>query len=315
MAQESQFFDEMILKRRPPIPDLLYHYTTIEGLLGIVKTGRLWLSHIKYLNDAREHELLWQLLAQRIEQRIQEADLPPGSPERKRLESLLEFRAPAETFVCSFTDDGGDRLSQWRGYASSCVGFSIGISGLALEEVVKQFNEGQENYQRLAASVQPVIYLGDDDARRFDEIIDNAWKPPVEHPLAPADRMFTSLMSAFAWVYKHSSFREEQEWRLSVSSFPFSPARPANELSPAMKRLVYGPVEPAPGLCFRPGKSLLIPYREVDVRKIDPKFIKRITMGPAPHPELSEKSVNDLCRSVGLQHVEFKTSDVPYRNW
>lgn len=33
---------------------LLYHYTTAEGLLGIVETGRIFASHILYQNDRSE---------------------------------------------------------------------------------------------------------------------------------------------------------------------------------------------------------------------------------------------------------------------
>ncbi len=32
-------------------PELLYHYTTQEGLLGIFDTQEIWATHIRYLND------------------------------------------------------------------------------------------------------------------------------------------------------------------------------------------------------------------------------------------------------------------------
>ena len=34
---------------------LLYHYTTAEGLEGIVSSHQLWATNIHYLNDAEEH--------------------------------------------------------------------------------------------------------------------------------------------------------------------------------------------------------------------------------------------------------------------
>jgi hypothetical protein len=40
------------LYRQPP--DILYHYTTQPGLLGIIRTQEIWASHTQYLNDARE---------------------------------------------------------------------------------------------------------------------------------------------------------------------------------------------------------------------------------------------------------------------
>jgi hypothetical protein len=32
----------------------LYHYTTADGLLGIIQTGQVWATNILYLNDASE---------------------------------------------------------------------------------------------------------------------------------------------------------------------------------------------------------------------------------------------------------------------
>jgi hypothetical protein len=42
-------------KRHQYIPnDTLYHYTTIHGLEGILKSGKLWMTKAEYLNDSTE---------------------------------------------------------------------------------------------------------------------------------------------------------------------------------------------------------------------------------------------------------------------
>src|SRR5690348_14647947 len=35
-------------------PDLVWHYTSAEGLLGILNSGHLWATHIQYLDDPQE---------------------------------------------------------------------------------------------------------------------------------------------------------------------------------------------------------------------------------------------------------------------
>jgi len=313
MSAAHQMFDEMTLQKRKPIPDVLYHYTTMEGLLGIVRTGKLWLSHIKYLNDSLEYEFLWNLLKVRVDRRIRtSAQLEKA--ERERLLSLLGFRADLETFVASFSADGGDRLSQWRGYCPNGIGFSIGFSGLLLEDFVNQHNSDPVP-SKLTASVMPIQYLSEDDAEKFDEIIVGGWKSPVESPGLTKERMFSTLMSAFAWAYKHNSFKEENEWRLTLSSFSLPPPKPRHELSPAVERILYGPENPIPGLSFRPGKSMLIPYREINLRKLETDFIKRITIGPTPHKDLSLKAVEELLRSHGHTNFQIEHSNAPYRHW
>jgi hypothetical protein len=41
-----------ILYRTPP--PVLYHYTTQQGILGIIRDKEIWASHTQYLNDVRE---------------------------------------------------------------------------------------------------------------------------------------------------------------------------------------------------------------------------------------------------------------------
>lgn len=36
-------------------PQVLYHYTTREGLNGILSTGGVWATNIRFLNDASEY--------------------------------------------------------------------------------------------------------------------------------------------------------------------------------------------------------------------------------------------------------------------
>jgi hypothetical protein len=36
-------------------PKALYHYTSQAGLIGIVKSMKLWATSIRYLNDSREY--------------------------------------------------------------------------------------------------------------------------------------------------------------------------------------------------------------------------------------------------------------------
>jgi len=50
-------------------PDgLLYHYTTPEGLLGILgdKDKKIWATHYRYLNDASEGQIVSKLLFQEL---------------------------------------------------------------------------------------------------------------------------------------------------------------------------------------------------------------------------------------------------------
>ena len=68
---------------------------------------------------------------------------------------------------------------------------------------------------------------------------------------------------------------------------------------------------------FREGKSFLIPYIEFGLegknKKID--CLESVIVGPTPHPELSEQSINDLVDQHCVGYGVTFCSKIPFRNW
>ena len=50
-------------------PDILYHYTSQKGLLGILKDNKLWMTNILYLNDSSAYRHTIYLLKSEVEER------------------------------------------------------------------------------------------------------------------------------------------------------------------------------------------------------------------------------------------------------
>ena len=97
------------------------------GLKGILQTGCLWASHIKYLNDSLEYEFIWQIIRSRIDKKL-DCSVTVSQDQRERLQAILDHKHEAEIYVASFSDDNGDQLNQWRGYCPTGIGFSVGFS-------------------------------------------------------------------------------------------------------------------------------------------------------------------------------------------
>jgi hypothetical protein len=73
-----------------PIPELpLYHYTSLEGLLGICASKSLRATHIAHLNDSNELTLAVELLEGLVKQRLLLPNLDAG--DRKCLTQLSEW--------------------------------------------------------------------------------------------------------------------------------------------------------------------------------------------------------------------------------
>ena len=107
----------------PKHGESLYHYTDLNGLLGIVGSHQLWLTDARYSNDEEEMDYGYDTADKVIEslrlgadaQKVQYLDLVTNNLESSESESV---------FVCCFCTKG-DLLSQWRSYAANGTGVSL----------------------------------------------------------------------------------------------------------------------------------------------------------------------------------------------
>ncbi len=49
----------------------LYHYTTQDGLRGIIKSRSLWFTNIFYINDASEFNYIFKLVQEELNLKVQ----------------------------------------------------------------------------------------------------------------------------------------------------------------------------------------------------------------------------------------------------
>jgi hypothetical protein len=97
----------------------LYHYTSVNGLRGIVDSGNIWATHLGFLND------LWEGRAAASDDAF-----------RARLEET-DRRSPL--FIASFCRHQephqlkNGMLSQWRGYAGEGGGYCVVFDEEALD--------------------------------------------------------------------------------------------------------------------------------------------------------------------------------------
>lgn len=152
-------------------PPELFHYTSLDGLAGIVNSRSIWASKISHLNDAAEF-LLTLDRAQRLVRKLEVV----GWIEEELLNLLDALRhGPGNLFVFSLTENG-DQLSQWRGYTSPGSGYSIGFSRQFLAAACRSWN----------LTLGPCCYESETQHRIVEDIVTAAVKsrlklePPEE---------------------------------------------------------------------------------------------------------------------------------------
>jgi Protein of unknown function (DUF2971) len=264
----------------------LAHYTSGEGLLGIVGSMSIRASHIFFLNDSTEYRLTSDHLKGMVPRINSLRTLAAGAPDLTRaLESLnprQRGRHPS-VFVVSFSEHWDD-LSQWRGYTSPGDGYSIVFDFPSLQRAA--IAEGWR--------LEPCVYS--------DEL--DVLLPPIVEQMYVgfSTGRFGSVDEAMEWLLaqmlpltprvKHSGFSHEREWRL---------------ISPMLDEL-------SETFLFRSGQSYLVPY--VNFRLEDPARhpVIHINVGPGPNSALAGEAVGLFIVQHGV-NCGYGISGVPYRPW
>lgn len=277
-------------------PDILYHYTSQSGLLGIFKEKKIWATNIRYLNDAKEFAYTTDLALDVLQKK-------KGDIERdlsKMVRSLLKSPETTPVFVVSFSSQK-DQLSQWRGYCPETGGFNIGFDSEKLKDLAQKQgfllsrciyeSKEQKNIIKKAIDVACRSMNESDSsqntASRFD--LDSYLKRIGETRLT-----FALEILLLGPIFKDPSFSQEEEWRL-IST-------PA-----AIKKME---------IKFREGRSMIVPYVEFDLsRHVTGMPIKEIIVGPTPNNQLSNISVQEILAINEVESCQVYCSEVPYRTW
>lgn len=315
---------------------LLYHYTTIVGLKGIIESQQIHATSIAYLNDAEEHtgffdRRLPRLIAQPVKDAIQEAMQSPtgrsaidkaGGPESAEAELHAVFLRTVKDATLSFNDpyvasfsslpkhDAVDGLlSQWRAYGPD-GGYAVVFDSAGLEALLKT---------EPAVFHHQLITWGDVDY--YDqETPDQARHPETqqyEKLVQQATRSFTlsgnesdlepllDPLTLLSVLHKHRGFREEEEVRIVI-------LRAKSEVEHLSRE--NGDSRPLRPIQFRPKNGMLIPYIELFGKDLgtDAKLpIKQVIVGPHADRDKRRISVENLLRQNSID-AEVTVSSIPY---
>jgi hypothetical protein len=281
--------------------DLLYHYTDVLGLLGILESQRLWASNAAYLNDPTELLHARAVYREWLGARSDDGIAKELLGHVQVIDSLLEQMF--HVFVACFCRKG-DVLSQWRGYGSSGRGFAIGLDRQTIG--IRTPRAAPINF-----FVARVVYDRDEQKAELSALLD-----PTLNALTQMERdngaqsARTVMMARLGELqrgcllklvtFKHPAYEAEEEWR-AIS--------------------IYERDVPAGELHFRGQGALLVPYVKLDLSPSAGHQTGRIPIteviyGPTMHPQLTEKSLRLLLDKHGYPwtHTAIRGSEIPLRS-
>lgn len=324
------------MQKPSEVYEKLYHYTTWDGLLGILQTQTLWATHYKFLNDYSELVLFRDKLISLNHPCVLESyeTLIEQSPDiRQRINhegGLTQFvqhdaeavadalyRATGdEIYILSFCGqhknpnvNSNGLLSQWRGYGTG-GGIALVFDTQKLEKLLQL---EADRFEYNACLIADLIY-SDDEKRFKEELSDDLSiiRNFVRHLVNPANLRnqqqagdFKNYLSFIKCIsrYKHHGFREENEVRIvtlpAVSNQKL--LKSANSSGVTLK--------PEKERKFRQKNGQHIPYIELfDSSDIDLP-IEKIIVGPHKEKETRASALRVMLRKT---EIEITCSDIPY---
>jgi Protein of unknown function (DUF2971) len=304
------------LSRSQP-PETIFHYTTAAGVLGIVKSNRLWASDVLYMNDSTEVEYGRQLIIEVAAAVGGEAKSPMAQTLCKSIDTVLyPIGMIGGGFYAACFCEEGDLLSQWRGYAGGVGGYSLGFK-------VRDFQRWRESTPERRFVLRPVVYDPAEQrelVRAFLLDIDAALAELLAGGLAAREQEVHAI--AYATIQrqmlecmltmKNPAFKEEREWRLIHHRSGFTR-------------------EPEAVVDYRPTRSFIVPYVALDITPMGPEVLEHVPVahqsevrahnrvplatvivGPSAHPEAAAAAIRTMLRDLHM-NADVINSRVPIR--
>ena len=221
---------------------ILYHYTTLAGLRGILKSRALWYGHIYSLNDPMEIQYGLSIVSEVLKEQIEEATKEGREIHKDFLvelneQSSLYFGSMFHAFVTSFCENG-DLLSQWRAYSAQGGGYCLGLEFSDRTRVIAEKKKDRitlsepdsEEKLLLRPYLRKVVYQKEEQknlVRTYASEVAEAAFRAIQHSdieqafghsrksaIAVLALQATNVLDDLALSFKQSAFQEEQEWRL-----------------------------------------------------------------------------------------------------
>lgn len=284
------------------LPKTLFHYTNSAGMMGIIKSGRLWATNYRYLNDYSEIDYGMKLFEKIVSDvRAENKNEVVDEFLQRSLRSANAFNGMFDLYITCFCARD-DLLNQWRVYAGLDSGFALGFDVGQIGARRKQSNIFQNFLLRkviydtklqrelMLEALTGVISILEDQTK-------GASIEESSNLIALACKFLRNDISEFLMCFKNPAFEVEEEWRLIFAI----EGRDDKELS------------------FRDGVYGITPYVSLDISpdvgfNRDRLPLTKITHGPSRNGENILYAVNKMLRAHDFHiSVEVLGSDLPVR--
>ena len=298
----KRFLKKYVL--RHPEENKLFHYTTIDGLFGIIQTNDMYVSHVRYLNDVSEVKHGQEMAIRTLRKLATKLRFGEFSKVLEQAAGMLSKEGVKDYFVASFSR-ASDDLTQWRSYGKEsgvCIEFDLSAPHSFVHfwspRLARAVYRPGDKLRLILFRVQKYLTEYRAELKRSHAI------PDWTHE-AYAKSLANKLKYEFS-RFKHDCFSSEQEIRLIISG----------------EETVHHPRR------YRTNGRFIVPYYyasdttkrqdngSIRLNGVDiecPKLpIASVTIGPMQNQELCAQSIRDFLAASGYDPNCVRMSRLPY---
>ena len=303
----------------------LWHYTSADGLLGIIKNeqteyGKLhfWFTRSDCLNDTSEGTNIMFLFRQVCSELFQEneisqsffdaiknAEIPNHQfvnfpiPAREKFthESVLDC-VPCHAYICSFSLKE-DSLDMWRYYSKGNGGYGLKCYSLLFDKHKKfEHSDYEENAIFSLIRSYKVIYSDEEKKQILKGIIVDTFSAYKNSNQAEnkkfqeAKSFIQYTLKIFQFQFKHECYSSEQEYRF-VFYLPYSKPKLLENKMPNVK--------------YRTQGGIPIPYIDIVVEK-GSSYLKEVLISPFIENESVLATTSDYLVQCGFNCTTRKST-------
>lgn len=296
---------------------IVYHYTSFDSFFHIMRTESLIASNALYLNDKNEFHLSIELFKTALIDFLEKSKMSKII-EKVVIEIIKNIQniRIADNYVTCFSGKK-DVLNQWMAYGDRGNGLAIGFDAHKLDYSFQHQTSGSWINYDFNNGRQ---ILDNINEKYFSKLLEfaNVIKFNTQNEIANfGTKVYLRyIVSSFISKFKHKSFEDEKEYRLSLSK----------EVNKSLNlEIDY----------MNKNRSLIVPYTKLIladrfVRDREDIFleneeriignqmallpISEIILGPCVDISFSEPGLKMFLESVGYGHVKILRSEIPLRN-
>jgi len=240
-------------------PKTLWHYTTADGLLGILESASIYATQLGCLNDVSELRYAMHMVQNAM--RMLRARTPGDDPDRDYIFDLIDRVAGADTvptsdlYVACFSGKEDD-LSQWRAYGGGENGYALAFQTQFLfsqHSIVAPVSYDHQLHLEVAGEVAAAFLdfklrglKRGYDRETWTLAFANAWSaslgmvgPMVKHPAFAAENEYRCIHTLDPG--EHGSLEFRQKGGMLARHFPLffpPPGKPRERMLPIVEVMV-----------------------------------------------------------------------------